>query len=139
MSYYKITYESNSIEGLKAIQGSFLGHGASATGSTTFETPAPPPRQQDEQNLDAFSGVVQPPPTADEAGASLDKNAFYPPPPKVAGSAIMGIGLEGEIPPPPPKNKLQGQKGNEAQPDEEFVPPPQSASKNPKAAKKGSK
>ena len=78
MAYYKITYESNTIEGLKAIQGSFLGHGASATDSTTFETtvPPPPPRQQDEENPDAFSGVVQPPPTADEAGASLIKMHF---------------------------------------------------------------
>ena len=135
MAYYKITYESNTIEGLKAIQGSFPGHGASATDSTTFETTGPPPpRQQDEENPDAFSGVVQAPPTADEAGASLDKNAFFPPPPNVADSAIMGIGLEGEIPPPP-----KDQEGNEAQPDEGFVPPPQSASKNPKAAKKSSK
>jgi hypothetical protein len=133
MSYYKITFESDTIEGLKAIQGRFLGHGASATDSTTFETTVPPPRQQDE---DAFSGVVPaPPPTADETGASLDKNAFYPPPPKVTDSAI---GLEGEIP-PPPNYELQDQQGNETQPDEGFVPPPKSASKSPKAAKKRSK
>ena len=140
MAYYKIIYESNTIEGLKAIQGNFPGHGASATYSTSFETtePPPPPRQQDEKNLDASSDVVQPPPTANEAGASLDKNAFFPPPPNVADSAIMGVGLEGEIP-PPPKYKLQDQKGTKAQPDEGFVPPPQSGPKNPKAAKKRSK
>ena len=135
MSYYKITYESNSIEGLKAIQGSFLGDGASATDSTTLETTVPPPRQQDEENLDASSGVVPAPPTADEAGASFDKNSFYPPPPKVADSAIMDIGLEGEIP-PPPKDELQDREGNEGQPD---VPPQQSASKTLKSAKKSSK
>lgn len=102
MSYYKITYESNTIEGLKAIQGSLLGHEVSATDSNTFETRVPPP-----------------------------------PPPRVADSAIMDIGLEGEIP-PPPKDELQDQEGNEAKPDEGFAPPQQSASKSPKAAKKSS-
>jgi len=107
MSHYKITYESNTIEGLKAIQGSSAGPGASANDSTTFETQVPPPpAQQDGGNADAFLGIVQAPPTADKADASLDfssENAFYPPPPKVADSAIMDIGLEGEIPSPPKK------------------------------------
>ena len=97
MSYYKITFESNTIEGLKAIQGSFPGKGASATDSTTIESQAPPPSQQ--ENLDASSGVVQAPPTADAAGANLDFSD--PPPPKVADSAITDNGLEGDIPPPP--------------------------------------
>lgn len=107
MSYYKITYESNSIEGLRTIQGSVAGQGADATGSITFEDQvSPPPPQQDEGNINAFSGIVQAPPTADEADASLDisgENAFYPPPPKVADLAIMDIGSEGEILPPPKK------------------------------------
>lgn len=123
MSYYKITYESNTIEGLKAIQGSLLGHEVSATDSNTFETRVPPP---------------PPPRVADSALMDIGLKGEIPlPPPRVADSAIMDIGLEGEIP-PPPKDELQDQEGNEAKPDEGFAPPQQSASKSPKAAKKSS-
>ena len=107
MSHYKITYDSNTIEGLKAIQGSFAGQGASGTDSSSFETqvPAPPP-QQDEGNADAFSGIVQAPPPVNEADTGLDSsggNAFYPPPAAVEDSAVMDFGLEAETPPPPKK------------------------------------
>jgi hypothetical protein len=135
MSYYKITFESDTVEGLKAIQGGFLGNGTSATDSTTFETTVAPPRQQDGESPDLFSGDVQaPPPAANEAGARLDKNAFYPPPPDMEGSPVTDIGLQGEIPPPP-----RGEEGDEAQPNEVFTPPKQPTSKSPNAGKKSSK
>ena len=105
MSYYKITYESNTIEGLKAIQNNIAGQRTGVTDSNTFETrEPPPPPQQGEGSADAFSGIVQPPPSPNEADATpgfSGETAFYPPPPIASDSAIMGIGLEEEIPPPP--------------------------------------
>ena len=141
MSYYKITIESNSIEGLKAIQSGFLSPQASTTDSSNVENLAPPPTQKDVEKLDAFPGGVQPPPTADEAGAGLDfsnEKAFYPPPPTGVDSAIMGIGLEEEIP-PPQINDLNDQGGIESQPDEDFDPTQPPGSKGPIAARKSSK
>jgi hypothetical protein len=134
MSYYKITFESDTIEGLKAIQGGFLGHGKRDADSTTFDTTVPPPRQQDAESQNVFSGVVQAPPTANEAGASLNKNAFDPPPPNVKGSATMDVGSQGEIPAPP-----RGGEGGEAQPNEALAPPKQPGSKSPNGGKKNSK
>jgi len=109
MSYYKITHESDTIEGLKSIQGSSFAHGASATNSTNPENSVPsPPLPQDEKNADAFSSIAQaPPPTADIAGTGLDfsdENAIQSPPPTSADMATTDIDLEGEIIPPPPTN-----------------------------------
>jgi len=105
MSYYKITHESDTIEGLKAIQGSSFGHGASATNSSNPENSVPPPLPQDEKNADAFSSIVQaPPPTADSTGTGLDfsdENAIQSPPPTSADMATVNSDSEGEIPPPP--------------------------------------
>ena len=142
MSYYKIAYESDTIEGLKAIQGGSPGQGASATNSINSENSVPPPPlQQDEENADAFSGIVQAPPTSDEAGTSLDfsdENAIQSPPPTVADLATKDIGSEGEIQ-PPPNDELQNQEGNEPVPDKGLVLPQQSTFKSSKAAKKSSK
>ncbi len=105
MSYYKISCESNTIEGLKAIQSSFAGQASRVADSNNFDTQVPPPPpQQDEENASAFSGAVQPPPVANEADAGLDFSrdiAFYQPPPIGADSAITGVGSDREIPPPP--------------------------------------
>ncbi len=140
MSYYKVTYESNTIEGLKAIQGNFNGKGTSASDSSTFETTvSPPPHQQDEKDLNGVSNVMPAPPNANDSGTGFDnsdENAFFPPP-KVADSATLDIGMEGEFP-PPPQDEIEDQEGNEDQPDE-GIDPPQSKSKSSKTPKKGSK
>ena len=103
MSYYKVTFESDSIEGLKAIPGSFSGSGKVATTSSTSETPVLPPPQQANENADAFSDVVQAPPVAGGAGTGLgssDADAIDPPPLQVADSASKNSGGGSEFPPP---------------------------------------
>src|SRR5690349_13528800 len=100
MSYYKITYESDTIEGLKAIQGSFSGSGAGATGATNAETPAPPPSLQDKESADAT--IMEAPPLANDAGGGSDiqDGNSFPPPPLQEDPGIKENGSEGEIPPP---------------------------------------
>lgn len=122
MTYYKITYESNTIDGLKALQGSFLGQGASKTDSSTIETTvSPPPLHQDGENVNASSGEVQAPPVSENSEATSDKNEFYPPPSLTGDSAKMDMDLEGDIP-PPPMGELKNQEDNE-DPGEGSVPP----------------
>lgn len=141
MSYYKITYESNTIEGLKALQGSFLGQSASTADSTNLETPAPPPPQLDQDKADTFSVVMQAPPAPPERDAGLpmrDEVAAPPPPPTGSDSATADSGLRGEVS-PPPNNQLLAQEDDGAKPNEGVVPPPKSESKSLKSSKKASK
>jgi hypothetical protein len=119
MSYFKITYESDTIEGLKAIQSNIVGDSANARDSTNSDTKVAPPPLQDTGNLDAFSGAVQAPPLSSIDSSGLDMNAS--PPPMIAVSGIAGIGLDGETP-PPPMNTLQNQEGTG------FLAPPQQSS-----------
>ena len=141
MSYYKMVFESDTIEGLTAILGSSPGQGESGTNSTNSENSVPPPPlQQEEESVEASSSIVQAPPLAEEAGFYFsDENAIQSPPPKVADLLTTDIDSEGRIQ-PPPNDELQNQKGNEAEPDEGLVPPPQSLNfKISKAVKKSSK
>lgn len=136
MSYYKITYESNTVEGLKAIQNSYVGLGTSASGSTSEDLVTPPPFQPDEENADAFSGIVQAPPATNEDDINLDfsdENAIQSPPPTGTDLATTHNSLGDEIQ-PPPEEKLSKQESNEG-----VVPPKQSTSNSSKSDKKSSK
>lgn len=102
MAYYKITYESNSLKGLKAIQASFADHGANATDLTASTSRMSPPPQPDKALGATLSDVVPAPPPAANAGLGLsDETAFYPPPPAGADPTTKNSGLEGQVPPPP--------------------------------------
>ena len=128
MSYYKITYESDTIEGLKAIQGDVSDKAASAGNSATFETQVPPPQSQDELNSDIFSGVVSAPPTGNENDVGQDfsdENASSPPPPLSSDSGASATGLDGGIQ-PPPASESGDQTDNDGP-----VPPRQPAPKGP--------
>lgn len=131
MSYFKITYESNTVEGLKAIQSNLIGDGANARDSTNSDTKVAPPPLQDTGNIDASSGVVQAPPNSNIDSVGLDMNAS--PPPMMADSAINGIGMDGEIP-PPPMTILQNMEGVEI-----LSPPQQASEESQKPPSKSSK
>lgn len=140
MTYYKITYESNTIEGLKAIQGNSNQQEASATDANTSDATVQPPPQQNEQNPDAFSGSVPAPPIADGADDNLEGDAFSPPPISAADSAAMNIGSDEEIPPPPPNGSTQDKNEDSGeQPGDGFSPPPATTSKSQKPGRKDSK
>ena len=124
MSYYKITFESDTIEGLKKLQGISPGNKSGSADSASSETPAPP-QSRNQENTDAFVGAVQaPPPTHDqqnadagavqapppagEAGAGFDasdEDSFSPPPPPMEDSAKTDNGPEAEVPKPPKHNR----------------------------------
>jgi hypothetical protein len=112
MSNFKIAFESDTIEGLKAIHGIFSGHGSSAAPSSTSETPIPPPAPQpDVENQDASSGTEQAPPPPGETDLDFsNEGVFYPPPPTMSESGIDDPEFEGETAPPPQDN-LQDQAG----------------------------
>ncbi|MCE7066997.1 hypothetical protein [Dyadobacter sp. CY326] len=102
MSYYKITYESNTIEGLKAIQGD-VGQGGNSFNSTGSESSVPPPLQAG-QNSDIFSSGLQAPPALNDGSGNLDisnGNTDNPLPPPIADSVSNSVNSEGAIPPPP--------------------------------------
>lgn len=128
MSYYKITYESDTIDGLKAIQGNSAGRSANA-GSNSIEDSAPPPPQAN-QNASAFSDNVEAPPLSNAGGMMgfLDENASVPPPPQAASSAMTSAN-PGDETPPPPTNETQA---GEALSKEGIAPPEPPMPKNPK-------
>ena len=135
MSYYKITYESDTMDGLKAIQGNSAGRSANA-GSNSIEDSAPPPPQTN-QNASAFSGNVETPPFSNYAGGIMgfsDDNTSVPPPPQTASSAMGSANLEDETP-PPPANESQANEAqaNEPRSKEGIAPPQPPMPKNPKA------
>src|SRR6187402_1980238 len=111
MPYYKLGYESDSIEGLKAIQDGVFGEKASYINSINSENVAPPPLQKNDENADVFSGIVQAPPSADIVGDNFD-NMTQAPPPSVAQFETNDAGKGGEIQPPP--NILDNPQGNAA-------------------------
>jgi hypothetical protein len=123
MSYYKITYESDTIEGLRAIQGDASDKGASAGNAATFETQVPPPLPEEEANSDVFSGAVSAPPNGNEAGLGLDFSDEFSPPPQTTDSGISATGLDDAVPPPP-----TGESGDQNDNDGP-VPPRQPAPK----------
>lgn len=138
MAYFRITYESDTIEGLKSIQGNSSGQGSSAGHSTNSENTVAPPPQQDEQNSDAFSGSVPAPPAA-IADANLDTNAFTPPPASGAEPTSMDTGMDEPAPPPPPDDGSDDSEGDNGEHGGSSGPPPSMSSKSPKPGKKDSK
>jgi hypothetical protein len=105
MSYFKIAYESDTIDGLGAIQGGATGKGMSATSSTSSDSMvAPPPIQQEDGRSDAFSGLMQPPPVMDGASTGsgyADDRAKQSPPPTMSDMASSLDSEAGMAEPPP--------------------------------------
>lgn len=101
MSYYKITYESDSIEGLRALQGgsSSKGDRAANTKDSENSSPAPPPLQTDSENADAFSAAMPPPPTNSDANRSADEGTMQDPPPLTANPGAMDVDADMPLPP----------------------------------------
>jgi len=139
MPYFKITYESDTVEGLKTIQGNAGGNGA-VSADANFDASIQPPPQLDDQNLDAFSGNIPAPPDVAEADTYSDANAFSQPPPGLADSSAINMSDDEQTPPPP-----MGDSSNDNDDDsgetqgEGFTPPPSTPSKNLKSGKKDSK
>lgn len=139
MPYFKITYESDTVEGLRTIQGN-AGENGAVTADASFDASIQPPPQPDEQNLDAFSGNIPAPPDAVEANAYSDANAFSPPPPGLADSSSINMSADEETPPPPLGDNANNSEEEGGEPQGGgFSPPPLSPSKNPKSGKKDSK
>ena len=125
MSYYKITYESDTIEGLKAIQGGMSSQGTDASNSAAFETQVLPPPPQDEGNTDTVAGMVPAPPVGANMDAGLDftdEDTSSQPPP-LPTDAAMDSGSDDEIQPPP-----SGESGSQNENDGP-APPRQPTSK----------
>ena len=138
MSYYKVTYESNTVEGLTAIQRNVPGQKGSAADSAASASTIPPPPPQAELSSDGFSDNVQAPPLAVDGGTGMDANAFVSPPPNTAESVSADVGGNEQVP-PPPNNMARDRENDGGESGNGFVPPPDSASPGPKSAKKGSK
>lgn len=139
MTYYKITFESNTLEGLNAIQGKLQGQGTSVADTISTDIVAPPPSMQDEQSQDAFSGGVPAPPAAGGMDSNLESDVFFQPPPSVGDATAMNAGTDEEIAPPPTNGLASQEEDHEAPSGKGFAPPPQTAAKGPKPASKGSK
>jgi hypothetical protein len=121
MSYYKITYESDSLEGLTALQSGFSDRGVSTKDSANAENPGPPPIQQ-EENTDALSGMMAAPPTATEMSTSLsflsEDTVDAPPSADVASTNVE----EGGVVPPPPMEGSQDIEFDQSSPTQENPP-----------------
>lgn len=102
MSYYKIAYESDAIDGLKAIQAGFSGQGSAAADSGNSQVAVSPPPQSTADNSDAFQDLVPAPPVADIASTDFqDGNSPQPPPQGETDSAGLDIASDADVPPPP--------------------------------------
>lgn len=121
MSYYKITYESDTLEGLKAIQGGTSGTGTDAGNSAAFETQVLPPPPQDEGNTDTVASMVPAPPVGANIDAGLDftdEDGSSQPPPLPTGSVMQSDSDEQIQPPPSGESGVQNENDGPAPPSQ---------------------
>lgn len=124
MSYYKITYESDTLDGLKAMQGNSVNQGVAGSDSAGLDTPAPP-TQPGTEGADIASDAAPTPPLADSMDLAAEGSSLSPPP-ETANSFTADVG--GEVQPPP----LEGSASNG---NDSPSPPEQAGGKGPKSAK----
>lgn len=144
MSYYKVAYESDTVEGIKAILDGAYGEGSddNSKAMNTANSDPPPPLLQGEDSYNAVSDIAQAPPPVNQtdiSSAFSDHNDMQLPPSSGSDGVRMEIDMEseGEVSPPPDMTQNQHNTASEA--GQDSKPPEAPADSSSKESKKNPK
>ena len=139
MSYYKVAYESDTVEGLKAILDGVYSEGSfdDSKALNSANSAPPPPLMQNEESDNAVSDITQAPPAGNQTDGNLtfsEHNEMQSPPPSGNEGVRMDFDIEadGEVLPPPDMVKTPAV----AELDQEIKPSKTSAGGSSKDSKK---
>ena len=144
MSYYKVAYEADTVEGLKAILDGVYSEGSfdDSKAMNSKNSAPPPPLLQDRESDNAVSDIAQAPPSGGQSDGSItfsDHNEMQSPPPSGNDGLRMDIDMvsEGDFQPPP--DMMQNQRNAVSELDQEIKPPEAQSDNSSKESKKGPK
>lgn len=144
MSYYKVAYESDTVEGLKAILDGVYSEESfdDSNAMDSKKSAPPPPLLQEWESDNAASEVAQAPPSGDQTNSGVsfsDHNEMQSPPPSGNEGERMDIDMISDREVPPPPDKIQNQGNAVSELDQEIKPPRAQSDSSSKESKKNLK